>query len=114
MKHIKLFEQFINENLNESSDIDGFIEALQDAIEKAGGNFYIDEESDDYVFAVSKKPLSSKEVTDMFDSGRPISGVEMIYIDSGKNINRQTKGIETALKKSGLNISIKSLIDAYL
>jgi hypothetical protein len=114
MEHIKLFEQFINEQLNEAVDIDGFISALELEIKNAGGHFYIDEESDDYVFAVSKKSLSPNQVTAMFDSGRPVSGAQMIHIDSGKNINLQTKGIESALKKSGVNVSMKPLIDAYL
>jgi hypothetical protein len=100
--------------LNEAVDIDGFISALELEIQNAGGHFYIDEESDDYVFAVSKNSLSPNQVTDMFDSGKPVSGAQMIYIDSGKNINLQTKGIESALKKSGVNVSIKPLINTYL
>jgi hypothetical protein len=114
MKHIKTFESFNNEQIkiNESLDIDGFIDALKNEVETKGAHFYMDDSDDDaYVFAVSKAALSDSDIKKMFDTGKPVTGAKMFYIDSD---NVDTVNIEKELKASGLNINYKPLIQAYL
>lgn len=112
MKHIKTFENFLSENrkVNEGEDHEGFIEALKGEVEKAGGYLYSDPDDSD-IFALSKANLSTGDLDNMFDSGKPAKDTFMTTIEDG--ILDAEKKITDGAKKLGLNVNIKRLVQIY-
>jgi hypothetical protein len=107
MKHIKLFEQFIKE----SEDLDGFMDTLQSYVNNAGGYLYMDSESDELVFAISKTSISESDVEKMFDTGRPAKGATMFYIEN--SLGEIESKLKSAISKMGLKINVNQLFQTY-
>jgi hypothetical protein len=114
MKHIKTFEGFVNEgyksNVNEGEDTEGFIEALKAEVEKAGGYLHVDMQDPD-VFALTKSYLSVDEIDTMFDSGKPVKDAIMFNLEDG--LLDAEKSITAGVKKLGLNVNVKRLVQIY-
>ena len=112
MKHIQTFENFLSENhkVNEGEDTEGFIEALKGEVEKAGGYLYSDPDDSD-IFALSKANLSTGDLDNMFDSGKPAKDAFMITVEDG--LLDAEKTITDGAKKLGLNVNIKRLVQIY-
>lgn len=112
MKHIKTFENFLNENarVNEGEDREAFIEALKGEVEKAGGYLYSDPE-DSEIFAISKSSLSTSDLDTMFDSGRPAKDTFMTTVEDG--LLDAEKKIADGAKKLGINVNVKRLVQIY-
>jgi hypothetical protein len=107
MKHLKTFERFITE----SEDFDGFLQALGTAVKAAGGSFYQDD-ADEFMFAISKKPLTTSQVETMFDSGKPASGASLFYIEN--TLEDIQKELTAAVKKMGLSLDLKGIFSTYM
>ena len=116
MKHIKTFEGFVNESykssVNESQDLEMFVNDLRKAVEQAGGYLYFDVESSE-VGAVSKTQLNDTQIKTMFDSGKPVNGAYMFYMENGYIDNVSQKAIEKALKATGLTVDVKKLVKIH-
>jgi hypothetical protein len=117
---VKSLNEFVNNSVNESSDIDGFLDGLSSEVINAGGYFYRGDDSgsygmeDGYIFAISKIPLMPTQVSQMFDTGRPAPNTEMFLIDIGSDVNRQVKGMASKIKRLGLKVDLNSLIKTYM
>jgi hypothetical protein len=112
MKHIKTFENFLSENhkVNEGEDTEGFIEALKAEVEKAGGYLHVDMQDPD-VFALTKSYLSVDEIDTMFDLGKPAKDAIMFNLEDG--LLDAEKSITAGVKKLGLNVNVKRLVQIY-
>ena len=106
--NIKTFESVVNE----SQDLEMFINDLKTAVEQAGGYLYFDEESYE-VGAVSKTQLNDTQIKTMFDSGKPANGAYMFYMEDGYIDNVSQKAIEKALKATGLTVDVKKLVKIH-
>jgi hypothetical protein len=114
MKHIKTFEGFVNKanesKVNEGEDRESFVDALKGEVEKAGGYLHIDMQDPD-VFALSKTYLNVDDIDKMFDSGKPVKDAIMFNIEDG--ILDAEKSIVAGVKKLGLNVNVKKLVQIW-
>ena len=104
---LKLQESFIAE----SEDLDGFMDTLQSYVNNAGGYLYMDSESDELVFAISKTSISESDVEKMFDTGRPAKGATMFYIEN--SLGEIESKLKSAISKMGLKINVNQLFQTY-
>lgn len=117
MKHIKTFEIIINEGV---VDTNAFLEALEAEVMKVKGNLYYDDthnysDGNMHLFLISKKPLTTSQQEEYFQSKESGNGVGVVYM----TMNDFTKGdtdvdLLDAEKMSGLKINMAGLIKKHL